>query len=183
MTDEDIQGWFDFQHLYDWAVSHLPPAGNLIVELGPWRGKSTVYLANSMKRQGRTGEIVAIDTWLGSPGEKIFEYLRKRLRDPYGEFLSNIKACGVDDLIRPLQCDSIVAAAQFQNSSVDFLFIDTAHTYDQLTKELSVWMPKVKPGRTIAGHDIGIAEIAKAVSERLRGYNISGTSWHYKIPG
>jgi predicted O-methyltransferase YrrM len=36
---------------------------------------------------------------------------------------------------------------------IDFLFIDSAHTYDATYKELMIWLPYVKQGGIIAMHD------------------------------
>jgi predicted O-methyltransferase YrrM len=46
--------------------------------------------------------------------------------------------------------DDVVAA---QPAELDVLFIDTVHTYEHTSKELRLWVPKVKPGGVVLCHD------------------------------
>jgi len=66
------------------------------------------------------------------------------------------------------------AAQQFENDSVDFVYIDSIHSYDQVKKDIAAWFPKVRPGGVLGGHDyamgshkgdIGYLGLMKAVNE------------------
>lgn len=45
------------------------------------------------------------------------------------------------------------AAGTFADNILDFVFIDAAHDYDNVTKDIKLWSKKVRPGGIIAGHD------------------------------
>jgi hypothetical protein len=45
------------------------------------------------------------------------------------------------------------AAARLWNETVDFVFIDARHTYDSVISDILDWMPHVRVGGLICGHD------------------------------
>lgn len=45
------------------------------------------------------------------------------------------------------------AAKKYKDASLDFVFIDAEHTYEALSKDIRAWLPKIKPGGWIGGHD------------------------------
>jgi predicted O-methyltransferase YrrM len=49
--------------------------------------------------------------------------------------------------------ESVKVLENFQNGSLDFVYIDTAHSYDQTFSELCMAEKKMAPGGLIAGHD------------------------------
>ena len=48
---------------------------------------------------------------------------------------------------------SVKAATKFKDNSIDFLFLDAGHEYEDIIEDMTAWYPKVKPGGIIAGHD------------------------------
>lgn len=70
--------------------------------------------------------------------------------------LNTVKEIFVNDIISGrleiIQTDSISALMQLSDYSVDFIYIDTDHSYETTTKELSIAALKVKSDGFIAGH-------------------------------
>jgi predicted O-methyltransferase YrrM len=64
---------------------------------------------------------------------------------------------------------SIEAAKQFENKSVDFVFIDAAHEYEDVQNDIEAWLPKIKTGGIIAGHDYipTYPGVMRAVNEKF----------------
>jgi len=58
------------------------------------------------------------------------------------------------------------------------VYIDAAHDYENVKKDILVWLPKVKQGGIIAGHDVIIGGVKQAVVEIFGNYKqFENTSW------
>lgn len=53
-----------------------------------------------------------------------------------------------------MQGESAFLADDFDDDSLDFVFIDADHTYEGVLSDLEAWFPKVRSGGLISGHDI-----------------------------
>jgi predicted O-methyltransferase YrrM len=61
--------------------------------------------------------------------------------------------------------DSFVAANNFEDKSIDFCFIDANHEYEFIKRDIEAYLPKMKDGGIISGHDFGYHGVSKAVNE------------------
>lgn len=58
------------------------------------------------------------------------------------------------------------AVPLFQDNSMDFIFIDGLHEYDQVLKDCRNYYPKIKSGGVFSGHDYKVIEgVGRAVDE------------------
>ena len=71
-----------------------------------------------------------------------------------------------------LHGDSVEMADEIMLGSLDFVFIDGAHHYEGVKRDLIAWSPKLRKGGLFAGHDIdhprdkrGIWGVRRAVEE------------------
>lgn len=54
----------------------------------------------------------------------------------------------------------------FEDNSLDFIFIDGLHTYEQVLKDCQNYYPKIKSGGLFSGHDFRVLpEVNRAVTE------------------
>lgn len=60
---------------------------------------------------------------------------------------------------------SELASHDFEDRSLDFIYIDGAHDYDNVYKDIQLWLPKVKSGGFIGGHDHYNHDVRKAISD------------------
>jgi predicted O-methyltransferase YrrM len=119
----------------------------VIVEIGSWKGKSTIWLAKGSKA-GNNVKIYAIDPHSGSPEHKEW-YGNIRT---FEEFKSNIKTAEVDDIVIPIVKSSFEVASNF-HEPVELIFIDGAHEFEAVNQDFELWFPKVVDHGLIAFHD------------------------------
>lgn len=123
--------------------------GAIFVEVGIWKGHSASIVGTRVKELN--ARLYCIDHWKGNEGtSNVYE---ARDNDIYGIFEHNMRALELWDYITTLKTDSLSATLQFQDNSIDFLFLDADHRYDQFKWDLEAWTPKLKSGGVICGHD------------------------------
>ncbi len=180
MNLNDIQGWFDFQNIYN-RVAQEVPQGGTIIELGVWRGKSLIYLAQAVKRTGKRMNVIGIDNFKHSDwdGYSTIQRIDRELgetRPIIQQCRENLAAFGVADAVTLIESDSIEAARLFEDRSVDFVFVDDTHNSQHIKEELEAWLPKIKRPAWIAGHDYpGL--IASGVLHHFPNAFQDGNSW------
>ena len=78
------------------------------------------------------------------------------------------------DRLTVLRGDSSEMASEVPDESLDFVFIDADHRYPAVIKDLAAWVPKLKPGGMLSGHDIHLQGVKRAVDEKLSQYKEAG---------
>ena len=155
-----IDGWLsstESRFLFE-AAKHTK---GIIVEIGSWKGKSTVALAAGV---GKNGKVFAID-----PHEGIIDAKNgKKKPSTYKEFLTNIKRAGMSDAVIPIKETSEDAGKRWKES-IGLLFIDGLHDYLHTRQDITLWTPYVSDGGIIAFHDAygSTHEVFMAVKEFL----------------
>lgn len=90
----------------------------------------------------------------------------------YNEAMKNIAL----DEHRAIVCKmtSEEAVDLFKDRSLDFVFLDGSHIFEDVKQDIEVWTPKVKKGGLLCGHDYGgrYCGVKKAVTRAFRGYDI-----------
>ncbi len=164
---ENIDGWFDFGRFYSKMVS-LHGDGSHFVEVGSWKGKSTSYMAVEIANSNKKIKFDCVDTWEGSeehkdPTDPFYEPLLLEKDGLYNLFIENMKP--VEGYYNPVRMESVKAAELYENESLDFVFLDAAHDYDNVKKDIEAWLPKVKKGGYLCGHDAKHPPILQVISE------------------
>jgi predicted O-methyltransferase YrrM len=60
-----------------------------------------------------------------------------------------------NSLVKKIKMKSSNCVDMFDNESIDFIYIDGNHQYEFVKKDLINYVPKIKEGGIIAGHDYG----------------------------
>jgi len=167
-----VDGWFNYEELYSDMVNRF---GNdsKFVEVGVWKGKSAAYMAVEIINSGKKIHFDCVDNWEYVDGLQ-YDIDKSLFGDNlYQEFLSNINP--VIHVINPIKSISWEAAKLYDDESIDFVFIDAAHDYESVKKDVTSWLPKVKKQGIIAGHDyithIGVKNaVDEIIPAKARGW-------------
>jgi hypothetical protein len=169
------EDWFTYPELYSNMVREASD-GAKFVEVGSWRGRSASFMGVEIHNSNKKIYFDCVDTWKGSVEHQSDPSI---INDTlYSEFLSNTKS--LSHIIRPIRLSSLEAAKLYDDNSLDFVFIDASHEYNDVVDDINAWLPKVKEGGTLAGHDIGNHDVKKAVDSTLKSYQTIDGCWVVK---
>jgi len=79
--------------------------------------------------------------------------------------------------LRVLKLTSVRAASLFPDKYFDFVYIDANHTYKAVYADIYVWLPKVRDGGILGGHDFHYKGVRQAISEILGVISEPQTRW------
>jgi MMP 1-O-methyltransferase len=148
----DVPGWLtdeEGEALYE--LARACPGRGAIVEIGSWKGKSTICLGLG-SRAGNGVRIFAIDPHT--------DYR-------FGDFTANVERAGIADLVTPVASLSQAAANGF-DESIELLFVDGSHEEMLVREDFDKWVPKVLEGGWVAFHDTTwTAGPRRVVGERI----------------
>lgn len=134
-------------------------------ELGLWEGATMAFVL----QECQSLHMIGVDLWTpqpDNPGPEGYEgwdhdqherTCRDRLA-AYGARATIIKGWTVE------------VAAQVDDASLDFVFIDADHSEKGVRADIAAWGPKIKPGGWMLGHDISWEGVRAAVSDLVPGY-------------
>ena len=170
------EDWFTYPTLYSSVVRKFGEGAHF-VEVGSWKGRSAAFMGVEIHNSGLNIKFDCVDTWEGS-----IEHQSMNLSSLYDEFLDNIKP--VANYINPIGTTSLEASKLYQDGSLDFVFIDASHEYEDVLDDIKAWLPKIKEGGILAGHDYGFGDVNKAVNEFFNGktFKVSEDCWIYEKP-
>ncbi|HEX4902819.1 MAG TPA: class I SAM-dependent methyltransferase [Acidimicrobiales bacterium] len=147
----DVEGWLSddqIEALHE-AARACPPGGR-IVEIGSFRGRSTIVLASSAPADV---EIVAIDPHAGNDrGPQEIEGYAAEAETDNETFRRNLAAAGVADRVRHVRAFSDAAHGEVADP-IDVLFIDGAHRFGPARTDIRDWGARVAPGGRMLIHD------------------------------
>jgi len=125
-------------------------AEGVVVELGCYRGLSTLYIA-----AGAGGHVFSVDNFRGPPDPRYAVNRDRYFAEPEivrEKYLESIRSLGLSDMVSLLEMDT-VAAARIDLGEVGLLFIDADHSYAGALNDFNAWHPKVVSGGTVAMHN------------------------------
>jgi predicted O-methyltransferase YrrM len=145
-----------------YCLATMPAGDGIVVEIGAYIGRTTVFMVQILRLLGRATKIVSIDP---------FERCTPDNYNPqgsYARYMKNLRDAGVDR-----QCMALAAfsedAAPAVPGSVLLLVIDGWHYYDAVKADLELYLPKLVAGGLVFIDDYGPAypDVVRAVDEFL----------------
>lgn len=121
-------------------------------------------------REGRNAEAICnivqgiklfgVDSW---PDRKFYDSMLRRL----GDYIE-------DGIFVPVQKTSMDAVGDFEDGSLDFVYIDADHSCEAVLRDIVEWSKKVRNGGFVSGHDYFEKEgfgVVRAVDIKAKEYN------------
>ncbi len=151
--------------------------GKVICEIGSFLGVSTEAFAlfGPLK-------IYAIDIWgMDENYKDLYANRKEGWADTESIFRERMKKYPNIEIIKDF---SLNAVKNFDDESLDMVYIDGDHSYEAVKEDITAWLPKVKREGYICGHDY-YNNVEKAVNECIDNYStpiktFSDTSWLFK---
>ncbi|HXG53408.1 MAG TPA: class I SAM-dependent methyltransferase [candidate division Zixibacteria bacterium] len=134
---ETVDGWLGRREgLYLYRLARATAGLGVVVEIGSYKGKSTVWLAKA-REAARGEEVCAVDP---------------HVMGTIDEFRRNLELSGVAHMVVPVVRPSEEALRGW-NRPIGLLWIDGDHSHAGVRKDFFGWEPLVSPGGVIAFHD------------------------------
>lgn len=127
--------------------TNLQPVG---VEIGVYQGDFSFQVLNSWSNI----KLFSIDCWENQPNEiytDLHNHTSKDFDNIYLDVLQRSKSFNERSII--LRKYSKQAVEMFEDNSLDFVYLDANHRYEQVKTDIEMWFPKVKSHGIISGHD------------------------------
>ena len=138
-----------------------------VAEIGVWQGKLSEQLLFARPKM----TLYLIDRWTTYTPEEIegdkkatLVYYEQKIFDAALK-MTKKKIKPFEDRVKFIIQDSVKASKKFKDNSLDLVFIDGDHSYEGVKRDIEAWLPKVKKGGWICGHDYTRLSVSKAVHE------------------
>jgi predicted O-methyltransferase YrrM len=158
---ERIDGWFKFAAAYRQAVTEAPQSATF-VEVGCYQGRSTALLGVEILRSNKRVALHCVDIW----PQNVFAADGRTIRAAFEDNMASLVERG---LALTLHAEgSPAAAAAFTDRTVDFVWLDGGHAFDEVSADIEAWLPKLKYGAVIGGDDWQFPNVARAVRQAFK---------------
>jgi hypothetical protein len=116
-------------------------------EVGAEIGVEYGYFSESLCKGGL--KVYAIDPWMDYGNYRNNRKSQKEMNSWYKETKKRLAPYDCK-IIRKF---SLTAVKDFEDESLDFVYIDGAHDFENVTNDIVEWSKKVRKGGVISGHD------------------------------
>jgi len=133
------------------------------VELGVLRGRT---LAGILKRCPEV-HMVGVDAWCDLPGGFDYAAVLKNFSHDENHRVTLEKVKPYNDRVEIIRDTTTNASRPIDDNSIDIVYVDAGHDYDNVKADIKNWMPKLKPGGWMTGDDYEWPGVQKAVNETI----------------
>lgn len=149
-------------------------------EIGVFDGYFSEFMCQSIPGL----KLYSIDAWEVYPGYRDHKFERS-MRNAEAKARERLEQFDVT-IIKKF---SMEAAKDFEDESLDFVYIDGNHEYKFVKEDIEVWTKKVRKGGIVAGDDyymtragnLGVIRAAQEYAD-ANGYELNCTLWDLENP-
>ena len=143
---------------------------DIICEIGSYAGVSSELFAQY------AGKLYCVDIW-----EDYIQPLERatKIRKEFNKIKS------LYSNITEINKESKLACKDFPDNYFDLIYIDADHEYSSIILDIKNWLPKLKVGGILAGHDYWVDSVKRAVNTIFGEKNIKyfdDSSWSIIVP-
>jgi len=161
---------------FDVILKNLGLDNGKYVEIGVWRSR----FSKCIHRWNIHKSLTLIDPWTNG----LTDYNDKMNETPQEDFDKLHQNCldlfKDDSRVTVLRDKAENVVDQFEDGSLDFVFLDGNHNYKNAKMDIGLWVPKVKKGGVFAFHDffdlennLGEFGVKRAIEEYIHGKDIN----------
>lgn len=130
-------------------IAACTPAQGTILEIGSYKGKSTVGLASIAQLYG-FGPVVAVDP---HSAPAVTDYGHGMAQSSWDDFRATLRAAGVENSVEAHRAYSRDLAKDW-NRPIRLLWIDGDHTYNGAKDDIDLFGQHLVPNGIVAFHDV-----------------------------
>ena len=144
-------------------VNHINGFGDTkdmhMIEIGSYTGDSTLFFSEHFR------SVIAVDPFLDdydpsddacnyAPFDKVYEEFILRTKDnPKIHLIRKTSDDAVEAIKEAARSVAVIDLQEHYIKAFDLVYIDGMHTYNQVKKDIQNYLPFIRKGGFIAGHD------------------------------
>ncbi len=166
-----VENWFTDDSCARLAdlVRQVEDIPGRIVELGSWEGRSTLAITDATSRP-----VHAVDTWRGARSDP-YQRQQVKTRDVFAQWRANLDGRNVAPYRMDWRRYMLTSS-----SPVALVFIDADHTYNDVSAQITAFLPLMAAGGIICGDDYPMTPVWTAVRDRLGLVSVAGRVWSWQ---
>lgn len=149
------------------------------VEVGVWYGQTFFHLLDTVPGL----LLVGVDIWCDPPPGVVIPHHQDQ-KENRKQVLERVDRLPRDKHGLIFEMPSKQAASSICDGDLDFVFIDADHSFEAVCADIKAWLPKVRQGGFITGHDYDMDGVRQAVNLLLPGVKVDDGSdfvWYWRV--
>lgn len=144
-------------------LTGLIGSDSVIVEIGSFRGRSTLALALG-SRLHCGNRVYAVDPHLPFSGVLGGRFGPEDQAELYRSIVEN----SAGDIVSVVSLPSVAAARAWNDRNIGLLWIDGDHRYESVLQDYEAWLPFVADDGIVAFHDVPFEGVQRVIREAMR---------------
>lgn len=140
----------------DQWLSHVvkPHLGDvdIAIEVGVYKGQYSASIVKALSPNTFYGvdPYVLFEDYTNPPTDSAYAQ-QANLDKLYNTVQNKFKTFSSKSVL--IKDTGVNAASQFEDNTLDFVYIDGDHTYEFVSGDIAAWWPKIRSGGILSGHD------------------------------